>query len=191
MQAPAGSESGIVSDFDDGTTTTRFGAGWSVSNDAMAGGKSSAEMVVVDGGAEGSAKSLAIRGTISDAFKQAWAGAMFSPGKQIFQPANLGAKKEVRFWAKGDGKTYRVFIFAESKGYAPLTQTFVAGAEWKEYVFPLAVVRRHRRPRHHGVDLRRRSGAGQLRIPDRSCRVQIDHGRCNTTQTSAGRGTCG
>lgn len=137
-QAPAGSESGIVSDFDDGTTTTRFGAGWSVSNDAMAGGKSSAEMVVVDGGAEGSAKSLAIRGTISDAFKQAWAGAMFSPGKQIFQPANLGAKKEVRFWARGDGKTYRVFIFAESKGYAPLTQTFVAGAEWKEYVFPLA-----------------------------------------------------
>lgn len=137
-QAPAGSEPGIVSDFDDGTTATRFGAGWSVSTDAMAGGKSSAEMVVVDGGAEGSAKSLAIRGTISDAFKQAWAGAMFSPGKQVFQPANLGSKKEVRFWAKGDGKTYRVFIFAESKGYVPLTQNFVAGAEWKEYVFPLA-----------------------------------------------------
>jgi hypothetical protein len=104
----------------------------------MAGGKSTAEMIVVDGGADGSAKSLAIRGTISDAFKQAWAGAMFSPGKQIFQPANLGAKKEIRFWTKGDGKTYRVFVFAESKGYVPLTQTFVAGAEWKEYVFPLA-----------------------------------------------------
>jgi len=137
-QAPAGSEPGIVSDFDDGTTATRFGAGWSVSTDALAGGKSSAEMVVVDGGAEGSAKSLAIRGTISDAFKQAWAGAMFSPGKQVFQPANLGSKKEVRFWAQGDGKTYRVFIFAQSKGYVPLTQNFVAGAEWKEYVFPLA-----------------------------------------------------
>lgn len=137
-QAPAGSESGVVSDFDDGTTATRFGSGWSVSNDAMAGGKSTAEMTVVDGGAEGSAKSLAIRGTISDAFKQAWAGAMFSPGKQVFQPANLVPKKEIRFWAKGDGKTYRVFIFSESKGFAPLTQTFVAGAEWKEYVFPLA-----------------------------------------------------
>jgi len=135
---PAGSESGLVSDFDDGTSSSKFGAGWSVSTDVMAGGKSIAEMIVVDGGADGSAKSLAIRGTISDAFKQAWAGAMFSPGKQIFQPANLGAKKEIRFWAKGDGKTYRVFIFAESKGYAPLTQTFVAGAEWKEYVFPLA-----------------------------------------------------
>jgi imidazolonepropionase-like amidohydrolase len=137
-QAPAGSESGLVSDFDDGTTAARFGAGWSISNDAMAGGNSTAEMVVVDGGAEGSAKSLAVRGTISDAFKQAWAGAMFSPGQQIFQPANLGAKKEIRFWAKGDGKTYRVFVFAQNKGFAPLTQSFVAGAEWKEYVFPLA-----------------------------------------------------
>ncbi len=137
-RAPAGSESGIVSDFDDGTTNARFGAGWSVSNDAMAGGKSTAEMVVVDGGADGTAKSLAIRGTISDVFKQAWAGAMFSPGKQIFQPANLGGKKELRFWAKGDGKTYRVFIFAESKGFVPLTQPFVAGTDWKEYVLPLS-----------------------------------------------------
>lgn len=95
-------------------------------------------MTVVDGGAQGSTKSLAIRGTISDAFKQAWAGAMFSPGKQTFQPANLAGKREIRFWTKGDGRTYRVFIFSESKGYVPLTQTFVAGAEWKEYVFPLS-----------------------------------------------------
>ncbi len=137
-RAPAGSESGVVSDFDDGTTAARFGAGWSISTDAMAGGKSSAETVVVDGGAEGTAKSLMIRGTISDAFNQAWAGAMFSPGKQVFQPANLSAKKEVRFWTKGDGKTYRVFIFAESKGYVPLTQSFVADAEWKEVVLPFS-----------------------------------------------------
>jgi imidazolonepropionase-like amidohydrolase len=137
-RAPAGSESGIVSDFDDGTTSTRFGAGWSISTDAMAGGKSVADMSVVDGGAAGSPKSLGIRGTISDAFNQAWAGAMFSPGSQIFQPANLGARKELHFWTKGDGKTYRVFIFSESKGYVPLTQTFVAESEWKEYVFPLA-----------------------------------------------------
>ncbi len=135
---PAGSESGVVSDFDDGTTSTRFGAGWSVSTDAMAGGKSTAEMLVVDGGAEGSAKSLAVRGTISNAFAQAWAGAMFSPGKQVFQPANLASKTELRFWTKGDGKTYRVFIFAESKGFVPLTQTFVAGAEWQEIVLPLS-----------------------------------------------------
>jgi hypothetical protein len=63
---------------------------------------------------------------------------MFSPGQQPFTPANLSSKKEVRFWAKGDGKTYRVMIFAESRGYMPLMRTFVAGSEWAEHVFPLS-----------------------------------------------------
>jgi cytosine/adenosine deaminase-related metal-dependent hydrolase len=137
-RAPKGSESGLVSDFDEGTTATTFGAGWSISTDALAGGKSAADLAVVDSGALGSAKSLAIRGTISPVFKQAWAGAMFSPGPQPFQPANLSAKHELRFFTKGDGKTYRVFLFAESKGFTPLTQTFVAGADWTEVVIPLA-----------------------------------------------------
>jgi hypothetical protein len=131
-----------VSDFEhpgpDGAPTAAFGAGWMVTNDARAGGKSAAQLRVVDGGAGGSARSLAITGTISPAFAQAWAGAMFSPGAQPFAPADLSAKKELRFLARGDGKTYRVMLFAESKGYVPLTQTFVAGSEWKEYTFPLS-----------------------------------------------------
>jgi imidazolonepropionase-like amidohydrolase len=143
-RAPAGSEAGggLVSDFEhpgpDGAPTAAFGAGWMVTNDARAGGKSAAQLRVVDGGAGGSARSLAITGTISPAFAQAWAGAMFSPGAQPFAPADLSAKKELRFLARGDGKTYRVMLFAESKGYVPLTQTFVAGSEWKEYTFPLS-----------------------------------------------------
>jgi hypothetical protein len=135
---PSGSEAGLVSDFEDGTLSTRFGAGWSISTDAMAGGKSTAEMLVVPGGAQGSAKSMSIRGTISEAFKEAWAGAMFSPGKQVFQPANLSSKRELHFWVKGDGKSYRAFIFAASKGMVPLTQLFVAESEWKEVILPLA-----------------------------------------------------
>ncbi|MDB4906141.1 MAG: putative hydrolase [Gemmatimonadetes bacterium] len=130
--------SGDISDFDDGKPTTRFGSGWSVSTDAIAGGKSTGAFAVVDGGAEGSAKSLEISGMISGAFAQAWAGAMFTPGAQMFQPVNLSSKTEVRFWTKGDGKTYRIFIFSQGKGYAPLTLQFVAGAEWKEYVFPFS-----------------------------------------------------
>jgi imidazolonepropionase-like amidohydrolase len=135
---PANLADGLISDFDNGTMSARFGSGWATSDDAMAGGKSTSKIAVVDGGASGSTKSLAITGTISPAFAQAWAGAMFSPGKEVFQPTDLSSKKELRFWAKGDGKTYRVFVFAENKGYAPLTQTFVAGAEWKEYVFPFS-----------------------------------------------------
>jgi hypothetical protein len=135
---PRGLESGDISSFDDGGTTSRFGAGWMFSNDAMAGGKSSGDMKVVDGGAQGSAKALEIVGTIAADVPFAWAGAMFSPGGQVFAAANLSSKKELRFFARGDGQTYRVLVFAESKGRIPLEQTFVAGAEWQEHVFPMA-----------------------------------------------------
>lgn len=135
---PAGATSGLVSDFESGTATATFGAGWSVTTDAMANGKSEAAMKVVSGGANGSARSLEITGTISPALPYAWGGAMFSPGQQMMAPANLSSKKEVSFWAKGDGKPYRVMIFAESKGYTPLMQSFVAGSEWKEFVFPFS-----------------------------------------------------
>ena len=135
---PAGAASGLVSDFEDGTTGARFGAGWSVTTDAMANGKSEAGMKVVTGGADGSAGALEVTGTISPALPYAWGGAMYSPGQQVMAPANLSARKEVAFRARGDGKTYRVMIFAQSKGYTPLMQTFVAGPDWKEYVFPLS-----------------------------------------------------
>jgi hypothetical protein len=54
------------------------------------------------------------------------------------QPANLSARKELHFWAKGDGKTYRVMIFSESKGFTPLSHSFVTASEWKEYTMPLS-----------------------------------------------------
>lgn len=137
-QAPQGSESGLVSDFEDGTISAQFGAGWAVTTDSMAGGGSSASHEVADGGADGSAKSLLISGMISGRVPYAWAGSMFSPGAQVFAPANLSQWKEVRFWARGDGKMYRVMIFAQSKGFTPQFTTFTAGPEWKEYVFPLS-----------------------------------------------------
>lgn len=136
--APAGSASGEVSGFDDGTTTTKFGLGWAVSTDQMAGGKSTAEISVVDGGAMGSAKSLRVMGTIDASVPYAWAGAVFTPGSVPMEPTNLSAKKELSFWAQGDGQTYRVMLFAQSRGMMPLFKTFRADTAWKEYSFPLA-----------------------------------------------------
>ncbi len=136
--APAGSESGLISDFDAGTMATSFGAGWAVSDDKMANGQSSATMAVVDGGAANTAKALEVIGTISAAVPYAWAGAMFTPGPQMMTPVNLSSKTELRFWAKGDGQTYRVMVFSEARGFQPIMQTFVAGEEWQEYVFPFS-----------------------------------------------------
>lgn len=137
-ELPRGAESGLVSDFESGSATAAFGAGWAVSTDQMAGGKSTASIAVVDEGANGSRKALAITGEISNAVPHAWAGAMFSPGQQVFAPANLSSKREIRFWARGDGATYRIMVFTESSGYSPHMRTFVAREGWQEHVFPLS-----------------------------------------------------
>jgi imidazolonepropionase-like amidohydrolase len=136
--AGAAPKLGLVSDFEDGKATTTFGAGWFISTDAFAGGKSTARMSVMDGGANGSAKSLDVEGQIAPGLAFAWGGVMFMPASRPMAPADLSKAKEIRFWARGDGRTYKVMVFAESKGHMPLMQDFVAGAEWKELVFPIA-----------------------------------------------------
>lgn len=136
--AVATGASGLVSDFDDGTMRTGFGAGWMLSDDKMAGGASSATMDVVPGGANGSAQALRIAGSIADKVPYAWAGAMFSPGAAAMTPADLSAKREIRFWAKGDGGTYRLMLFVESKGFTPVARNFTVTADWQEFVMPFA-----------------------------------------------------
>lgn len=135
---PAGSESGLVSDFEEGKVSAKFGSGWSVSTDAMAGGKSKAEMKVAPEGTQGSRGSLLIAGEISPDLPYAWAGAMFSPGATVMAPANLSSKNEVSFWAKGDGKTCRIMLFARSHGFQPVIKSFVAGPEWKRFTFRIS-----------------------------------------------------
>lgn len=135
---PAGMEAGAISDFDDGTDQAAFGAGWGLSTDQIAGGKSIGEIKVVSGGATGSAGSLQVSGTIDPGLPFAWSGAMFSPGTVPLSPTDLSSKRAIRFSARGDGKTYRIMVFSPSRGEIPLRQTFVAGEEWKEYVFTFA-----------------------------------------------------
>ena len=125
---PAGADAGPISNFDDGTTKTQFGAGWAVTTDLIAGGKSTGEISVAE-------QSLVVQGTIVGPLPYAWAGAMFSPGAQLFEPADLSSKKRLRFRAKGDGKTYRLMLFSASKGYQPAVKSFVAGPEWSEHTF--------------------------------------------------------
>jgi imidazolonepropionase-like amidohydrolase len=134
---PAGSESGWISDFEEsGSTKTRFGAGWDVTTDQLAGGKSVAKMEWSAGGAQESKGALLIAGEVRQGFAFPWSGVIFWPAAGPMQPANLSSKKAIRFWAKGDGQTYQVMIFDQKLGYRPASQTFVAAPEWKEYVLP-------------------------------------------------------
>jgi hypothetical protein len=135
---PVGLDDGVVSDFDDGSTKSMFGAGWMVSTDAMAGGKSTATMNVVSGGASGSAGALAVSGDVGAGLPYAWSGVMFSPGTAVFQPANVSSRKVISFWTRGDGQTYRVMVFSQSRGQMPIQQTFTAPAEWTQVSIPFA-----------------------------------------------------
>ena len=136
--SPSGSESGLVSDFDHGKASARFGVGWQISTDSIMRGKSTAQMRVVSGGAQGSAGSLLIAGEIATGSPYPWAGAMFMPGSTPFGPANLSSKTEISFWAKGDGKTCRIMLFTSNGSPIPAIQSFVAGPDWILYTFPLA-----------------------------------------------------
>ncbi|HEV2989965.1 MAG TPA: hypothetical protein VG759_16090, partial [Candidatus Angelobacter sp.] len=62
----------------------------------------------------------------------------FSPGRRIMDAVDLSSKKTINFFAKGDGKTYRIMLFTQKSGPVPLIQTFTAGPEWKQFTFPIS-----------------------------------------------------
>jgi imidazolonepropionase-like amidohydrolase len=135
--APAGSESGLVSDFEDGATPA-FGFGWSLSTGRILGGACPrGQIAVVDGGSNGSHGSLQITGDITPGVF-GWAGAMFFPGPAPMVPVNLSGKRAITFWTRGDGRTYQVMLLAKSKGSMPLSRSFTAGADWAKVTMPLS-----------------------------------------------------
>jgi imidazolonepropionase-like amidohydrolase len=127
----AGLADGLVSGFDDGRIAAALGS-WMASRDDIAGGASTGELRVVAGGAQGSRHALQVAGTISNAVPYAWYGPMWTPGPEPMSPVDLSATPNLSFWARGDGGTYRVMVFAQSRGMTPLTRTFTAGPEWTE-----------------------------------------------------------
>lgn len=119
---------GLVSDFDDGTGATSFGSGWSASTDAIVGGASEVTIAYRDG-------AMSLRGEARKNPKGfVWAGALFSPGPGLMQPADLGAAREIVFRARaGVAGAYAVMLFSESRGPVPAVQGIQVGAEWAEH----------------------------------------------------------
>jgi len=135
---PAGSESGEVSNFDDLKMSANYGS-WKPLSDQVMGGKSVAHLEPVAGGANGTKGALQVTGETAPGAPFTFAGAYFVPGTSEEDAVNLSAKKNVTFWAKGDGQNYSVVLQSESNsGQMPVIQTFAAGPEWKQYSFPIA-----------------------------------------------------
>jgi hypothetical protein len=132
------SESGLVSDFEEDQPTSRFGYGWGILTDIRVGGKSTAELMILPNGANNSRGSLSITGELISGGQDLFAGAVFYPGKAPFVPADLSAKKEISFWAKGDRGIYQIRLYSVSTGGTPETKTFSAGPEWTQFSFPIS-----------------------------------------------------
>jgi imidazolonepropionase-like amidohydrolase len=143
-----------------------FGRGWSTSNDRIIGGTSTATLAVVDDGPPGAAaapagaappaadatsappgpaaaaapaparRAMAVTGKVAAGGFFAWAGASLSPGDEPFAVVDLSARRGLRFWARGDGRSYQVMVFSQGHGRLPLSQSFTAGPAWKELAFP-------------------------------------------------------
>jgi beta-xylosidase len=135
---PAGSESGLVSNFDDMKASANYGS-WISGSDAMGGGKSTSSMQAVAGGANNSKGALRVTGELVPGAQFLWAGALFTPGSSPAEGVNLSGKKTISFWAKGDGKTYTIAVTTEShQGGMPAMKPFAAGPEWKLSSFPIS-----------------------------------------------------
>ena len=138
---PPGSESGVVSTFDDVKVAANFGS-WMAAGDSMNGGKSTSAIKIVQPGADHTKGALDVSGEVIAGGPFSFAGVIYSPANSFMQPVNLGDKKNISFWAKGDGKTYILVVLSESGGGGetglPPNAPFVAGSEWKHYSFPIS-----------------------------------------------------
>jgi imidazolonepropionase-like amidohydrolase len=129
----AGLEDGLVSDFERGTLEAGLGS-WMPSPDSYVGGRSTGSVEVVAGGWGGSGHALRVTGEIVPAIDHPWYGVMWAPGAVPMAPVDLSAAPGVRFMARGDGRSYNVLVFAQSRGMTPLVSSFTAAADWSEVV---------------------------------------------------------
>lgn len=137
--APAAPSAPLVSDFERGEVTSRFGSGWQITTDRMRGGQSTASMALVEEGAEGSAGALRVTGEVSDGFMYPWAGVMFFPGETPMAPVDFSGGRVLTFRMRGDGGTYTVMLFSGARHTArPAMRHFTTGSDWQRVVMPLS-----------------------------------------------------
>jgi imidazolonepropionase-like amidohydrolase len=124
---------GKISDFEGGDLSARIGV-WQISTDKMMGGTSSATTTVVDGGANGSSKSLKVLAETRQEATYPWAGVMLMFTPQM-RPVDLGSKKGISFYARGDGEL-RLMAFGESGGQMPRMSSVAVTKAWQRFEIP-------------------------------------------------------
>ena len=128
-----------IADFEKGKPVTIADVPWMVFTDAGMGGKSTLQISIASGGAPGSRNFLRITGSLTSDFQ--WGG--FAGTRAALQsdesPVNVGAYSGVRFYARGDGKKYRLLVGkANVKDGNHFGYEFTAPSEWTLIWVPFA-----------------------------------------------------
>lgn len=114
-------------------------AGWREASDQFMGGASSAALAWSAQGEAGQGGALRVSGELKAGANYPFAGAMLFLAGQPMQPVNGSALRELRFRARGDGRTYQVLLFSGPESQQmPQIQHVTPGREWSEHRVVLA-----------------------------------------------------
>lgn len=127
---------GFLGRFENSQPESDTGIRWYATGDSVRGGTSTADLAITANGANGTAFSLRITGEIKDGFQYPFAGAGLFPGGKDMTPWDASGKKELVFFAKGDGKTYRLMLFTLASDI-PAEKAFATTGSWQEVRIPL------------------------------------------------------
>lgn len=115
----------------------RFGAGWLPWTDAIFKGNSKVRVSTIEGGPNHAATTMIVSGQVNSGIEYPWAGVAYFPG-QSYRMANgdISGSPLISFWAKGDGKNYKVMLF--QRDGTPSTKYFPTTSEWTQVAIPFS-----------------------------------------------------
>jgi Amidohydrolase family/PDZ domain/Complex I intermediate-associated protein 30 (CIA30) len=116
----------------------RFGRGWWPWSDVQFGGNSKVQVSVTEGGADHAEKTMGISGDVGSKIAMPFAGVMYFPAGWGFSPVDYSGVKDLTFWASGNGGSYGISIFTQSRQLTPGSVHFTAGKNWEKHTIPLS-----------------------------------------------------
>ena len=122
----------LVADFEKGRPKTEADVPWVIFTDESLGGKSSAQILVTDRGAHGSRHAMLMAGKLTPDFQ--WGGFVGDRAalREDEASQDMSAYSGVQFYARGDGRTYRLLIGkAAVKDSNHFYAEFQAPTDWK------------------------------------------------------------
>lgn len=137
---PEGQTSVLVDDLEDGNRFNQFQGTWFTYDDRNQGGDSKvipegySAFTASPGGPDGSSLTASIKGKVTTTYQYGFLGMgtdLHSPN----DPVDISQYNAIEFWAKGDGKSYRMKLRSPVTGdYDDFGYNFAPTDEWTRYV---------------------------------------------------------